>query len=150
MRAEEYIAKLNMRPHKEGGWFKENERNEEASYTSIYFLLEKGDVSHFHRCECDEMWYFHDGSAANIYVIDESGNLRIEKLGKDIKNGEMPCVKIPAGCIFGAEVCPGGTFTLVSCVCVPAFRYEGFELMDRYEMLRKYPEYSYIIKKLTK
>ncbi|MEW8994558.1 cupin domain-containing protein, partial [Clostridium sp.] len=67
--AQYYIEKLNMISHVEGGYFKESVvsedffREDKKLFSSIYFLLETGEVSHFHRLTSDEMWYYHDGQA---------------------------------------------------------------------------------------
>ena len=71
--AEYYIEHLEMEPHVEGGYFKECllEKEERNLWSSIYFMLAKGEVSHFHRLKSDEVWYYHDGNALTIYMIDE-------------------------------------------------------------------------------
>ena len=73
--AEYYIEHLEMEPHVEGGYFKECllEKEERNLWSSIYFMLAKGEVSHFHRLKSDEVWYYHDGNALTIYMIDEAG-----------------------------------------------------------------------------
>ena len=72
-----------MEPHVEGGYFKECllEKEERNLWSSIYFMLAKGEVSHFHRLKSDEVWYYHDGNALTIYMIDEAGKLTAAKLG---------------------------------------------------------------------
>ncbi|MGL4874960.1 MAG: cupin domain-containing protein, partial [Clostridium sp.] len=76
-----YIEKLEMIAHVEGGYYKEtvlsedNFNEDKKLYSSIYFLLRTGEVSHFHRLTADEMWYYHDGEALTIYMISPSGEL---------------------------------------------------------------------------
>lgn len=146
MRADDYVRVLNLRRHEEGGWYKENERTE--YFTNIYFLLNKEEVSRFHRLTSDEVWYYHAGGTVKIYMINEHGDMLIAKLGSDLKNGEKLSVKIPAGTIFGAEV-SDGEFALMSCMCAPAFSFENFERVSGYDLMRKYPKYAYVIRKLT-
>ena len=83
-----YISKLGLEPHPEGGYFKRTFESQEQItdqeltvhfegkrmlYTSIYFLLTSNDVSHFHRLQSDELWYYHAGSPLSVHMIDENG-----------------------------------------------------------------------------
>ena len=45
--SEEIIKKLEMIPHPEGGHYKETYRDDSVSL--IYYLLKKGEQSHWHR-----------------------------------------------------------------------------------------------------
>ena len=138
--AEYYIEHLEMEPHVEGGYFKECllEKEDRDLWSSIYFMLAKGEVSHFHRLKSDEVWYYHDGNALTIYMIDEEGKLTAAKLGLDLEKGEVPQVLVPKGMIFGSAMEEEG-FSLVGCMVSPCFKYEEFELFDRKELLEKYP-----------
>lgn len=104
--AEYYIEHLEMEPHVEGGYFKECllEKEDRDLWSSIYFMLAKGEVSHFHRLKSDEVWYYHDGNALTIYMIDEEGKLTAAKLGLDLEKGEVPQVLVPKGMIFGSAM----------------------------------------------
>ena len=95
--AEYYIEHLEMEPHVEGGYFKECllEKEERNLWSSIYFMLAKGEVSHFHRLKSDEEWYYPDGNALTIYMIDEAGKLTAAKLGLEQEKGEVPQVLVP-------------------------------------------------------
>lgn len=67
MNKDQLIKKLRMQPHPEGGYYYETYRSNEVNgdgrvlYTSIYFLLETGNISHFHRIDSDELWYYQEG-----------------------------------------------------------------------------------------
>mgnify|MGYP002528287561 FL=1 len=149
--AEYYIEHLEMEPHVEGGYFKECllEKEDRDLWSSIYFMLAKGEVSHFHRLKSDEVWYYHDGNALTIYMIDEEGKLTAAKLGLDLEKGEVPQVLVPKGMIFGSAMEEEG-FSLVGCMVSPCFKYEEFELFDRKELLEKYPEHREVILRLTR
>lgn len=153
--AEYYIEKLEMLPHVEGGYFKESFLSEslyntdKKLWSSIYFLLRTGEVSHFHRLKSDELWYYHAGESLTIYMITPEGNLITKQLGLNIENGESPQVLVPKGCIFGSAMNNDG-FSLVGCMVSPAFEYKDFELFNRDELLSLYPEHQYIINKLTR
>lgn len=159
MNANYYITTLNLEKHPEGGYYKETYRSDEIVSiddrkrnvgTSIYFLLESRDVSHFHKLKSDEIFHFHDGSPLEIYIIDSEGELTRHVLGLDIKKGEYPQILIPRGSIFGAEVINKNSFTLVGCTVFPGFSFEDFELLDRKYLLKLYPEHVEKIIKLTK
>jgi uncharacterized protein len=153
--SEYYIEKLNMEPHVEGGYFKETflsediDNNEKNLYSSIYFLLRTGEVSNFHRLKEDELWYFHAGESLTIYMIDEKGNLITKKLGLNIEDGEEPQVLVKKGCIFGSAMNEEG-YALVGCMVAPAFSYNSFELFEREDLLKSYPEHKEVILKLTR
>lgn len=156
--ADYFIEKLQMESHPEGGYYKsslnsdsdiEVDGKKKQLWTSIYFLLETGEVSNFHRLKSDEMWYFHSGCALTIYMIDPDGNLETRQLGLDVGNGEMPQVLVPKGYIFGSAMNEDG-YSLVGCMVSPGFDFEDFELFQRYYLLDLYPQHSQIIHKLTR
>ncbi len=153
--AQYYIEKLDMTPHVEGGYFKESViskdffRENKELFSSIYFLLETGEVSHFHRLTSDEMWYYHDGQALTIYMITPEGELITKQLGLDVEKGEVPQILVPKGYIFGSCMNNDG-FALVGCMVTPAFTFDDFELFKRDELLNMYPNLEDIIKKLTR
>lgn len=149
-----YIKNLGLEPHSEGGYFQssyisQNSTTNRKLYTSIYFLLGVGDVSHFHRLKSDELWYFHDGSSLSVHVIDGEGNYVEYKLGLDVENGEVPQVLVPRNTIFGSSVIEDGTFSLVGCMVAPGFEYEDFELFTQKELLHDYPQHKEIIYKMA-
>lgn len=162
--ADYYIETLNMIPHIEGGYYKESfvstdtiitnklsgkDCVERPLWTSIYFLLRTGEVSNFHRLKSDEMWYFHSGNPLTIYIITPEGELITKKLGLNISKGEAPQVLVPKNHIFGSAMNDEG-FALVGCMVSPGFDFKDFELFKRSDLLNRYPQYDYIINKLTK
>ncbi len=153
--AQYYIEKLDMIPHVEGGYFKDSIiskdffRADKKLFSSIYFLLKTGEVSHFHRLTSDEMWYYHDGQALTIYMITPEGELITKQLGLDVEKGEVPQILVPKGYIFGSSMNNDG-FALVGCMVAPAFTFDDFELFERAELLNMYPNLEDIIKKLTR
>ena len=159
-----YISKLGLEPHPEGGYFKRTFESQEQItdqeltvhfegkrmlYTSIYFLLTSNDVSHFHRLQSDELWYYHAGSPLSVHMIDENGEYTEHKLGLDLENGEVPQVLVPKNTIFGSSVKDRETFSLVGCMVSPGFEYQDFELFTQEELLLKYPEHKEIIVKIA-
>ncbi|WP_153733434.1 cupin domain-containing protein [Sporosarcina obsidiansis] len=158
MNAHEWIRNLELEPHPEGGFYKSTYRSgfvseftqgERPLYTSIYFLLRSQDVSHFHRLQSDEIWYFHGGSSLTVHMITPDGQYEEVALGLDIKNGEVPQFIVSKHTIFGSSVKGENTFSLVGCMVSPGFDFADFELFDQEELLSQYPEYHEVIKKLT-
>lgn len=157
--ADYFIQKLNMTPHIEGGYYKEcllstdpvqrEGISSKTLWSSIYFLLQTGEVSHFHRLKSDEIWYFHSGMPLTIYMISPEGELICKQLGLNISKGESPQVLVPKGYIFGSALNEDG-YSLVGCMVAPSFSYEDFELFERAELLERYPQHEDVIKKLTR
>jgi hypothetical protein len=163
--ADYWKEKLNLQPHPEGGYFRETYRagaeipgnvlsdaynGSRNTATSIYFMLEGGDFSSFHRLKSDELWYFHLGSAINIFLIDSHGHLSVKTLGADIPGGEQLQLIIPAGTIFGAEVKEASGWTLAGCMVSPGFDFEDFELLKRDSLVSSFPQHQAIISRLTR
>jgi predicted cupin superfamily sugar epimerase len=139
MNANTYIEKLQMLPHPEGGFYKENFRSEKlfqfegfegerSICTSIFFLLEKGQTSALHRIKSEEIWYFHDGQTLEIIELDSEGNEMITRLGKNLLNGEVLQHVVPANVWFGARLVADSEFCLVGCQVSPGFDFKDFEL----------------------
>jgi predicted cupin superfamily sugar epimerase len=153
--AKYWIEKLAMKPHPEGGYYCESfkspsqitspEGKVRSTATSIFYLLEEGDKSHFHRLSADEVWYFHAGDPADIHFITPDGEYYIERIGF-VDNLQ---VIIPKGHHFGATLPEDSTYVLVGCMVAPGFDFEDFELVPRAALLRKYPHHQQIIEELS-
>ena len=157
--AQYFIDQLKMEPHPEGGHYvgtfhSDEEMDRQGSrrslYTSIYFLLQPGEVSHFHRLKSDEVWYYHAGSPLIIHTIDPNGTYNEIKLGLAVHEGEQPQAVVPKGTIFGSSMIQEGSFSLVGCMVAPGFDFEDFELFERKELIEQYPQHEAIITKLTR
>jgi len=132
--AADIIARLELKPHPEGGHFRETFRDPRADEsgrsfsTAIYFLLARGERSHWHRIDAVEIWHFYAGSALSLQIVDGEVR-RIIKLGPDLAAGEMPQAVVPAGAWQAAE--STGDWTLVGCTVAPGFDFAAFELAER-------------------
>ncbi|MET3682868.1 putative cupin superfamily sugar epimerase [Alkalibacillus flavidus] len=156
--AQTIIDQLGLEPHPEGGFFRGTYQSdlvtdasgaERSLYTSIYFLLRSQDVSHFHRLQSDELWYFHGGSPLYVHTISPGGEYQKHKLGLDLENGETPQLLVPKHTIFGSSVVEADTYSLVGCMVAPGFDFADFELFDEEDLLEQYPEHEDVIKMLT-
>ena len=133
--AADVIRKLDLKPHPEGGHFSEMFRdpradaNGRAASTAIYFLLARGERSHWHRIDAAEVWHYYAGAPLVLEMRDENGPVRRMKLGPDIAMGERPQAVVPAGHLQAAESL--GDWTLAGCTVAPGFEFGGFEAASK-------------------
>lgn len=129
--AGDIIARLGLKPHPEGGHYRETFRDSHAvdggraASTAIYFLLARGEKSHWHRVDAVEIWHYHAGSALTLRISDGNGERAI-KLGPDVTADEQPQAIVPAHAWQAAE--SSGDWTLVGCTVAPGFDFAKFEL----------------------
>jgi predicted cupin superfamily sugar epimerase len=128
--AADIIRKLDLKPHPEGGHYRETFRDTRlvdgrAVSTAILFLLARGERSHWYRVDAVEIWHYHAGAPLKLSVVDGSTE-EIIRLGGDIHADEIPQVTVPARAWQAAESL--GDWTLVGCTVAPGFTFEGFEL----------------------
>jgi predicted cupin superfamily sugar epimerase len=161
----DFINYYKLMPHPEGGYFKETYRTVESIAhsalperfkggrnfsTAIYFLLERGNFSSFHRIQSDECWHFYAGGRMHIHMIDTNGYLETIHLGPDFLSGEQFQFAVPAGCWFAAETAAETSFSFVGCTVAPGFDFADFELANADELSKLYPEHEALIRRLTK
>ena len=132
--AADIIARLELKPHPEGGHFRETFRdprldaNGRSVSTAIYFLLARGERSHWHRIDAVEVWHFYAGSALTLQIADSDGTYTA-RLGADLAAGEVPQAVVPAQAWQAAE--SAGDWTLVGCTVAPGFDFAAFELAPK-------------------
>jgi predicted cupin superfamily sugar epimerase len=128
--AAEVIRLLELKPHPEGGHFRETFRDPHvladgrAASTTIYFLLCRGERSRWHRVDAAEAWHWYAGAALTLQVADAAGTATLW-LGGDLAAGERPQAVVPAFAWQAAECL--GDWTLVGCTVAPGFSFAGFE-----------------------
>jgi len=125
------IGKLGMQRHPEGGWYVETFRDadggERGHSTAILFLLEAGDVSHWHRVrDAVEVWHYHAGAPLALTLSPNGHDAESFRLGPNILNGEKPQVVVPAD--YWQTATSLGHWTLVGCTVAPGFEFSSFEL----------------------
>jgi predicted cupin superfamily sugar epimerase len=138
MNAEILIAALDLQPHPEGGWYRESWRAEapdgqRATASAVYYLMERGQRSHWNRVDADEIWLWHAGDPIDVSVAtSDSGPVRTTRLGGDVAAGDQPQVVVPAGRWESAQPAADGQagYSLISCIVAPAFEFAGFELAE--------------------
>jgi len=144
--AEAVIGALGLAPHPEGGHYRETWRAQapvesqaqaEAGHpqwprgvrgasTAILFLLARGERSHWHRVDADEIWIWQAGAALTLGIAAPGAPACDTRLGPDLSAGQRLGETVPAGHWQAAR--SEGAWSLVCCVVAPAFSFEGFEL----------------------
>ncbi|MEE2953142.1 MAG: cupin domain-containing protein [Pseudomonadota bacterium] len=131
--ARRIIETLDLKPHPEGGWFRETFRDTQvdaegrAHSTAIYYLLEAGDTSAWHKVsDAVEVWHYYAGAPLVITVSPDGHDASAHHLGPDIASGQRPQFVVPAG--WWQTATSLGRYTLVGCTVSPAFRFESFEM----------------------
>ncbi len=118
--------------------------------TAIYFLLDKDQFSAMHRIASDELWHFYYGDPLMVYEIDAAGNITQHVLGNNPENNENFQCLVKAGSWFGSKIKEGGDYSLVGCTVSPGFDFADFELGERNDLLKAYPQHASIIQMLTR
>lgn len=129
--AADIIARLDLKPHPEGGHYREMFRDaakpgERAASTAIYFLLESGVISRWHRVDAVEIWHWYAGAALALSMSDGAGRESTLRLGPDLTEGERPQAIVPAH--RWQQAMSLGDWTLVGCTVAPGFTFENFEI----------------------
>jgi predicted cupin superfamily sugar epimerase len=160
------IETLRLRPHPEGGFYRESYRAPEsiaaralpgrfggdrAFSTAIYFLLRGDQVSALHRLRSDEVWHFHLGAALELVEITAGGRLAVTRLGPDVAAGEVLQAVVPAGRWFGTRLAAPrpDAFALAGCTVAPGFDFADLEMARRDGLVAAHPQHEAIIRALT-
>ncbi|GIQ76314.1 cupin domain-containing protein [Bradyrhizobium sp. RD5-C2] len=133
--AADIIARLELKPHPEGGHYRETFRDQRcdaggrAHSTAIYFLLARGERSHWHRIDAVEMWHYYAGAPLTLKIAQDGAPQHTITLGPDVAHGEQPQAIVPAAAWQAAE--SSGDWTLVGCTVAPGFEFAKFELAPK-------------------
>ncbi|GGA07386.1 cupin [Paenibacillus marchantiophytorum] len=141
-----FIELLDLKPHPEGGWYKEiwkaNVQIPQESLgfpysgprhaaTSIYFVLQPGEVSRWHTVLSEELWLWHAGSPLQLTLGGTSEHPQAEQdiiLGSDVANGQQPQALVPSKAWQSARIL-GEEPVLVSCIVAPGFHFDDFHMI---------------------
>jgi predicted cupin superfamily sugar epimerase len=131
--AAEIIRLLDLKPHPEGGHYRQTFRDPRrvdgtrAVSTAIYYLLARGERSHWHKVDAAEGWHYHAGAPLELAIaLDAQGPVERLTLGPDLLAGQRPQAIVPAHAWQAALSL--GEWTLLSCTVAPGFEFEHFEL----------------------
>jgi uncharacterized protein len=125
------INHLQLTQHPEGGWYRQTWQGDgdgRASGTCIYFLLQKGESSHWHKVDATEIWLYHAGAPLVLSVsATDQGPAVDHVLTPDLTKG-APQFIVPTHHWQAAR--STGDYTLVSCTVSPGFQFSGFTLAN--------------------
>jgi predicted cupin superfamily sugar epimerase len=133
--ATDVVRLLDLKPHPEGGHFRETFRDTRAveggraASTAIYYLLARGERSHWHRTDAAEVWNWYAGAPLRLDIAPETEARERVTLGSDLAAGERPQWVVPAHAWQAAETL--GEWTLVGCTVAPGFDFAQFELAPK-------------------
>lgn len=159
-----WVSALSLTPHPEGGFFKETYRASDLippgtfgarfeghrnASTGIYYLLEAGDFSAFHRIRSDEMWHFYAGGTLELHMLHE-GRHQLVRIGRKVHEGEVLQYVVPAGAWFAAIPVAGGAYSLLGCTVSPGFDFADFEMADRAVLAREFPTCADVIARFSR
>jgi predicted cupin superfamily sugar epimerase len=129
------IRLLGLNPHPEGGHFRETFRDTRqvdggrSASTAIYFLLARGERSHWHRVDAVEVWHWHAGAPLELKIAPSEGHIERVTLGNDLASGQRPQAIVPAHAWQAAQTV--GDWTLCGCTVAPGFDFNRFELAPK-------------------
>lgn len=159
----ELIQQYNLQPHPEGGYYASTYQasihvhnsilpngftGDRPISTAIYFLLEQGDFSAFHRIKSDECWHFYEGGPLHLHCISPGGAYRLIQLGRE-PNCHYQYI-VPAGDWFAAEPQPNVPYCLVGCTVSPGFHFDELELAEKNQLRKEYPSHQELIDRLCR
>ena len=138
----DWVRRLDLAPHPEGGWFRETWRSDwifddsvlppgyagpRNAGTAILFALMPDQQSAWHAVRGAELWLHHRGSPLLLEFGPEVGNATTYILGPDLGSGEHPQLVVPPGHWQRARP-RDPEASLVSCIVVPGFDFTDFNL----------------------
>ncbi len=164
MQKDEVIELLGLEKlEPEGGYFKRTFSTEPLAFTTpdgkkrtpgtaIYYLITREDFSAFHRVASAEIYHHYAGSGAVLTLIQPDGTLHEAALGDRLDKGERPQIVIPEGTWQACRLSDSGAddWCLIGATVTPGFEWDDFELGDREDLIRRFPQHRGFIEPLTR
>jgi uncharacterized protein len=139
--ASELVAKLGLQPHPEGGWYREvyrsptrveTARGSRSAITTIYYLLERNQLSRWHVVQADEVWHFYGGAPLELLQYEPASRKLVRHvLGQagagSASAGATAVAVIPTGVWQAARSL--GEYSLVGCTVGPGFEFADFRFV---------------------
>jgi predicted cupin superfamily sugar epimerase len=130
------IEKLDLRSHPEGGWYREVFRSSErvettrgarSAITTIYYLLERNQISRWHVVEADEVWHFYEGWPLELLAYDPGARSLVRSVLGNTSDDHERVAVIRKGVWQAARSL--GDFSLVGCSVGHGFDFEDFSFV---------------------
>jgi len=137
-RAAELVRALALKPHPEGGHYRElyrsdtevdplDGRGRRSALTGIWFLMVAGERSAWHRVESDELWLHFEGGPVRLWTFDaRTGKVDSTLLGP-LGGSSAPQRVVRRGLWQAAE--PLGDYSLTGAAVGPGFDFADFRLL---------------------
>ena len=159
MTADEIKALLNLKPHPEGGWYRQTYvcevsvallRGVRPYGTAIYYLLDESTFSEMHMVASDEIFHFYLGDPVEMLQLLPSGGSAVFTLGADLRAGQHVQLTVPAGVWQGTRLVEGGKVALLGCTVTPGFNFADYRSGSYAELVATWPAEAERIRKLTR
>ena len=145
--AEEISNILGLEPLPlEGGMWVQTLKDENS--TSIYYLLSENNFSAMHRLQTVEIYHYYAGAPAQMLLLNPDGKIEEPVLGSDLDSGHRPQIIVEPGVWQGSGTT--GEWTLLGTTMAPPYSQEIFQLADREELLKGWPDRKKRIQELTR
>jgi hypothetical protein len=145
--AEEISNILGLEPLPlEGGMWVQTLKDENS--TSIYYLLSENNFSAMHRLQTVEIYHYYAGAPAQMLLLNPDGKIEEPVLGSDLDSGHRPQIIVEPGVWQGSGTT--GEWTLLGTTMAPPYSQEIFQLADREELLKGWPDRKKRIHELTR
>lgn len=145
----EWVARLGLEPHPEGGYFKRiytgtalhaTAGGERPLATSIYYLLDRSQpLGHLHRNRSDILHYFLDGGPLEYVLLTEAGELRRMRLGTSGTDERF--LLVPGGCWKASRLLDGASHALVAEVVTPGFDDADHQFLEERDLRSTCPQH---------
>ena len=145
--AEEISDILDLEPLPlEGGMWAQTFKDKNS--TAIYYLLSRNNFSAMHKLEATEIYHYYAGAPAQMLLLDSVGKIEEPVLGADLDSGHRPQIIVEPGVWQGSRTT--GEWTLLGTTMAPPYSQEMFQLADREELLKGWPDIEQKIYELTR
>jgi predicted cupin superfamily sugar epimerase len=133
----ETIRSLDLKPHPEGGWYRELHRSSlrvktphasRCALTSIYYLLQREQCSRWHTVPADEIWHFYAGAPLELFAYEPTARTLVRRVLAPPSAEIEPAAVIPAGAWQAARSL--GDYSLVGCSVGPGFEFADFQFVS--------------------
>lgn len=104
--------------------------------SAIILLLSAadGNFSALHRLPIDEVWHFYQGDPVELLLLDTEAHVEVLGPGHHVQ------LTVPAGTWMGAQVRPGGRWSLCGTTMAPGFMPADYEGGDVDVLAARYPD----------